>query len=122
MMRNESVVFIDVKALRSYTANQDSLFEILVELFLRQAPLWIREIDEAFTAQNPLLVRQVCHKIKGSAATLHACLIVAEAAALNCYAVSGDLRDAEPIKVKLVSAINATVGFVRQSICNEPKC
>ncbi|MDD5757940.1 MAG: Hpt domain-containing protein [Desulfobulbaceae bacterium] len=115
MIPEKSVGLIDLDALRRYAANHDALFETLIELFFEQAPLWIGEIDRAFATQNPSLVRQVCHKIKGSAATLHASLIVAEADKLHSCAVSGDLSDAEPLRARLVAAISDTVVLLRQS-------
>lgn len=115
-MQKESVQIVDLEALRCYAADHASLFETLVGLFLEQAPLWIEEIDQAFAPPNPTLVRHVAHKIKGSAATLHASLIVAEAANLHCCAVSGDLSSAEPLRERLVCAISDTATFFRQSI------
>jgi len=121
-MGSGTVEYIDFAALRRHVANYDALYHKLLELFLEQAPLWIEEINEAFAGHDPVLLRQVCHKIKGGAGTLQAQSIIEAAADLNRYAVAGDLTDAEPSRSRLVSAIGGTIDFVRASGQIEPPC
>lgn len=114
-MQPEPVEFIDFEALRRHVANYEALFHKLLLLFLEQAPLWINDLDAAFARQDPTLVRQVCHKIKGGAGTLQAQFIIEAAAELNSHAVAGDLTKAEKSRAQLVSAIVCTMAFVQAS-------
>jgi len=114
-MQTEPIGFIDFEALRRHVSSYEFLFDRLIELFLEQAPLWLQELDGAFAGQNPALVRQVCHKIKGSAATLHASCIIEAASELSLHAVNGNLRDAGQSRARLVAAIRGTVAFARES-------
>lgn len=121
-MEQEPVEFIDFAALRRHVANYDALFQKLLELFVDQAPLWIQEINEAFASQDPALLRHACHKIKGGAGTLQAQAILDAAADLNRHAVAGDLSGAEASRGRLVSVIDGTITFVRDSGHLRPKC
>lgn len=116
------IEFIDFEALRAQVSNYGSLFDKLIELFLEQAPLWVRELDEACAEQDPARVRQICHKIKGGAATLHAGHIIEAASALSGHAVAGTWGDAEPSRANLVSVISGTVTFVRAAGHGKAEC
>lgn len=121
-MQTEPIEFIDFDALRKHVANYEALFHKLLLLFLEQAPLWINEVNTAFASQDPTLVRQICHKIKGGAGTLQAKLIIESAAELSRQAVAGDLTGAEESRVRLVSAIDRTIAFVQASGQVRPEC
>ncbi len=114
-MQPEPIEFIDFEALRKHVANYEALFHKLLVLFLEQAPLWIKDLDEAFASQDLALVRQICHKIKGGAGTLQAQFIIEAAADLSRHAVDGDLTKAEESRARLVSAIDRTIDFVQAS-------
>lgn len=109
------VEYIDLEALRRYVVDHDALFDKLLHLFLEQAPLWIDELNAASARQDADLVRQVCHKIKGSAGTLQARPIIEAAADLNRHAIGGDLARAEESRMQLVFAIDQTMACVRAS-------
>lgn len=121
-MQEEPIEFIDFDALREHVANYEELFHKLLRLFLEQAPLWISEINAAFANSDSILVRQICHKIKGGAGTLHAKLIIEAAADLNGHAVAGDLATAEESRARLVSAIDRTIAYVQASGQVRPAC
>jgi len=114
-MHAEGKPFIDFDGLRRHVADYDSLFLKLLQLFLEQAPLWIDELNEAFASGDAVLVRQVCHKIKGGAGTLQASAIIEAAADLGRLAAADDLALAEAGRVRLLAMIEQTVAFVRQS-------
>lgn len=107
--------FIDFDGLRRHVADYDSLFLKLLQLFLEQAPLWKDELNEAFASGDAVLVRQICHKIKGGAGTLQASAIIEAAAELSRLATAGDLARAEEGRVRLLSVIEQTMAFVKAS-------
>ncbi len=114
-MQPEPIPLIDFEALRRHVADYDSLFLKLLQLFMEQAPLWKDELDEAFASGDALLLRQLCHKIKGGAGTLQATSIIEAVEELRDHAVSGDLLPAEASLVRLRAAIEQTIDFVRAS-------
>jgi hypothetical protein len=114
-MKPEPIPLIDFEALRRHVADYDSLFVKLLQLFLEQAPLWQGELKEAFASGDALVLRQLCHKIKGGAGTLQATAIIQAVEELRFHAVSGDLTPAEPTRDRLLSVIEQTIDFVRAS-------
>lgn len=107
--------YIDFEGLRRHVADYDSLFLKLLQLFLEQAPLWEDELNQAFANADPVLVRQVCHKIKGGAGTLQANSIIEAADDLGRHAAAGDLAEAEALRLRLLAVIEQTIAFVRTS-------
>jgi HPt (histidine-containing phosphotransfer) domain-containing protein len=122
MTPSEPMQFVDFVALRRQLASYDALLETLLALFLEQAPLWLIELEEAFSAQDMMRVRHLCHKIKGGAATLQADYIVRAAAELSLQAADGDLLAAGESRDRLISAINGTMAFVQASAFGKPRC
>jgi HPt (histidine-containing phosphotransfer) domain-containing protein len=114
-MKPQPNEFIDFAALRKHVANYDTLFQTLLQLFLDQAPLWIDELGQAFADNDPVLVRQICHKIKGGAGTLKAQRIIEAALELKKHAVDGDLANAGESLALLVAAIEGTAAAIRES-------
>lgn len=114
-MKPDALPLIDFEALRRHVADYDSLFVKLLQLFLEQAPMWKDELDEAFASGDSLVVRQLCHKIKGGAGTLQATAIIQAVDELRDHAVAGDLTPAEASRLHLLSVIEQTIDFVRAS-------
>lgn len=121
-MQTAPVEYINFKALRVQVANYEFLLDKLLELFLTQAPLWLQGLDGTVAEQDPTLVRQLCHKIKGGAATLQAGYIVEAATELSRHAAAGDLDAAEQSRIRLIAAINGTVAFVQAAGYGKTKC
>jgi len=109
----EPIPLVDFEALRRHVAAYDNLFLMLLNLFLEQAPAWVAELTEAVASGDALLVRQVCHKIKGGAGTLHAKAIIAATEELSRHAVAGDFVQARASCERLLSVIEQTTAVVR---------
>jgi len=114
-MKPESVELIDFDGLRQHVSGFDALFVRLLQLLLEQAPLWVEELERAFSGGDPLVVRRLCHKIKGSAGTVQALHILDAVTELSAHAAGGDLSVASESRDRLVKAIHDTVAFVRAS-------
>lgn len=114
-VKTEQVDFIDFDALRKHVSGYETLFLRLLQLLVEQGPLWVDELDLAFTCCDCDIVRKLCHKIKGSAGTLQAHYIIEAAAELSAHAASGDLSAAGKSRERLVKMINDTVAFVKNS-------
>ena len=106
---------IDFDSLRGSMGQYENLLLRLLALFLEQAPVWSREIDEAFASGEPNRVRQVCHKIKGGAGTIHAERIIVTATELGRQIAEHGLAGTEPLRLRLLAAIEETAVFVRDS-------
>ncbi len=111
---------IDFDSLRGSMGQYENLLLRLLALFLEQAPVWSREIDEAFASGEPNRVRQVCHKIKGGAGTIHAERIIVSATELGRQIAEHGLAGTEPLRLRLLAAIEETAAFVRDSGCLTP--
>ena len=106
---------IDFDSLRGSMGQYENLLLRLLALFLEQAPVWSREIDEAFASGEPNRVRQVCHKIKGGAGTIHAERIIVSATELGRQIAEHGLAGTEPLRLRLLAANEETAVFVRDS-------
>ena len=114
-MESEPIAYIDFDALRANVADYDSLFLKLLRLFLEQAPQWIDELKMAFASEDPVLIRQLCHKIKGGAGTLQANAIIEAVADLGRQVEADDPDRVEEGRRRLLNRIEQTIAYVRAS-------
>lgn len=95
-------------------ANNERIVRRLLEIFLQQAPLWVTELQEAFSRNDAESVRLLCHRIKGGASTVQASAISEAASELGALAKSGIIGD-DPLPLeKLVATIDFALEHVRQ--------
>lgn len=112
MVENISPEYIDYNGLLVNCANKEELAARLLSLFIQQAPLWIKDIEEAYLSGDAENIRAVCHRVKGGAGTVQAHKICDETEKLSAAAKENMLQDAEGIVSSVLATINETIAFV----------
>jgi histidine phosphotransfer protein HptB len=88
--------------LRALSPDDDgALFNELVEIFLRDTPLRLRDIEVALAAGDAIGASRAAHSIKGSGANFGAVRLTAVALQLEQLGKAGDLAALPPLRAAL---------------------
>lgn len=66
------LILLDFPSLEKTCLDRKGLVVTLLNLFVKQTPGWIKELQESFREQNPERMRKVCHTVNGATAAIHA--------------------------------------------------
>ncbi len=91
--------------MRRFSNNQET-FRLLLEMFLENAPLTIKELREAVSAGDRKQVLFLAHKVKGTAATMGAGLLVNSLVAFESAARQDGPADLEGLLTDLEGSYN----------------
>ncbi|MEN8143056.1 MAG: response regulator, partial [Thermodesulfobacteriota bacterium] len=97
---------IDQQALMRRFSNNQETFRLLLEMFLGNAPLTIKELREAVSAGDRERIHFLAHKVKGIATTMGAGLLVNSLEALESAAREDGTADLEGLLTDLERSYN----------------
>ncbi len=103
---------IDVDQALSRVAGDRSMLHELVDIFLRESPAWIDDIDEAIAARDPDALFRAAHDIKGSTEVFCATEATQAAKQLERMGKNQDLERAD----EALGALQTELVWVRQAL------
>jgi HPt (histidine-containing phosphotransfer) domain-containing protein len=69
---------IDTNILKEVSCGNNDLISDLLQMFTRQAPIFAEQLESLYACKDFVSLSKLAHKIKGSAATLGICHLVAK--------------------------------------------
>jgi HPt (histidine-containing phosphotransfer) domain-containing protein len=111
-MAGSEVLPIDLERIHDATGGDPEFLAELVEIFLEDAELRLREIAGAVAAGDPGELRKTAHKLKGSSANMGADGLMSMAKSLEDMGHAGEMSVAET----QLPHLEAELGRVRHAL------
>jgi two-component system sensor histidine kinase/response regulator len=105
---------IDWQALRDNCAGDDALVFEIVELFQREAPGLLADVQRAVGAREALAIRRAAHRLKGALVSLAAPQASSLAMELEQAGAENDLARVGPLGVALTHEMTRLLAALEQ--------
>ena len=99
------------------TSDRSATLRQIVEVFAAQTPQLLAQMRRGLDDNQPALVAEIAHKLKGSSATLAACQMVERCSELQTMAAAGSLAGA----ATLLDDLDAAFGTAYAALLDEVK-